>query len=177
MARKSKTPTREDVFLPEPPSAALFDASYASLAREIAQDIRLPADILPNYGFTGPDDPAWIALQKSHDFVHLLIQAAREWNAADSTAKRIRYKALASLELVIAEMHVIAITHTSAERRIEAAKFIKDLAGFGGNGGIGGTGALEGSGGVSITINIGEKVVRAQLSQPKTIDSQAEEVQ
>ena len=156
-------------------SSALLDGSYAALAREIAQDIRDPVDILPDYGFTGPDDPAWKRLQKSHDFIGLLLQSAREWNAADSTPKRIRYKALASLELVIAEMHVIAMTHENRERRIEAAKFIKSVAGFDGGGGIGGRGALEdGVGGVSITINIGAKTVSAQLSQPKTIEGEME---
>jgi hypothetical protein len=162
---------------PSAPSLALMDGSYAALAREIAQDIRDPVDILPDYGFTGPSDPNWQRLQKSHDFIGLLMQAAREWNAADSTSKRIRYKALASLELVVAEMHVIALTHSSAERRIEAAKFIKSIAGFDGGGGIGGRGAPEdGTGGVSITINIGPKTVSAQLTPQKTIEGQAENV-
>lgn len=177
MARKRNlTPPEEGVDRDAAGQMAVLESWHASLAREIAQDIREVADVLGDYGFTGIEDPKWQRLQQSHDFIHLLIQATREWNAADSTPKRIRYKALASLEMVVAEMHVIAMTHQSAERRIEAAKFLKDLAGFGGNGGIGAGNALEGSGGVSITINIGSRTVQATVQPHKVIDSTAEEV-
>lgn len=158
------------------PSFDVVDGSYAALARELAQDIREAAEIIVDYGFTDLSDPRWKRLQQSHDFIHLLVLATREWNAADSTPKRIRYKALASLELVVAELHVIAMTHTSTERRLEAMKMIKSLAGFDSVGGIGSGGALDGGSGVSITINIGDKTVSARLSTPKTVDSVAEEV-
>lgn len=158
------------------PSFDLLDGTYASLARELAQDIREPAEIIVDYGFSGLNDPAWKRLQQSHDFIHMLIQATREWNAADSTPKRIRYKALASLELLVAELHVIAMTHSNVERRLEAMKLVKSLAGFDSTGGIGGAGALNDSSGVSITINIGDKTVSARLAPSKIIDSDAEDV-
>lgn len=145
--------------LPEPLTAVL-DPQYAALARELAQGIRPTSDILNDYGFSSSADPLWIALTENASFQQLLDAAVREWNAADTTARRVRLKAMTSMELSLPALHEI-IHDSKADRadRINAAKVMKSLAGFdepaGGSAGSGG-------GGVVVKINIGtQQVVKA----------------
>lgn len=156
------------------PSAPLLDASMASLARELAQDIRPPEEILADYGFVGPSDPEWRKVCESKDFRELLAESVREWSAVDSTPKRIRFKALAALELEIAELHTIAATNASTEHRINAIKVMKDLAGFTSTGGIGGGNPLDNSGGFSVTIVIGDTTTKVTLPRTPIIEGQLE---
>lgn len=146
-----------------------LDPTAASLARELAQDIRPVDSILPDYGFTGQNDSQWLELYRSADFQRLLAEAIREWNNADSTAKRLVAKAQAALEIQIVELHSIAMNdRVPYERRLEAIKITKDMAGLSGPARIG---LGEQGGGFSITINVGEKTMRADLTpQPKVIE-------
>ncbi len=152
----------------------VLDPSMASLARELAQDIRDPTEILADYGFVGSDSPEWLEISRSSDFKALLNEAVREWGAVDSTPKRIRFKALAALELEIADLHQIAATSTSMEHRINAIKVMKDLAGFTSTGGIGGANPLDNSGGFSVTIVIGDTTTKIALPISPIIEGQAE---
>ena len=133
-----------------------LDPSWTGLARELAQDIRPVEDILKDYGFTGPDDVTWLALMEQRSFGEAVAAAAKEWNAADSTPKRIRVKAQASLEMVLPDLHAMALNNPSVQAKLDAMKLIKSLAGFDHNGGVGGA-AIVGDGGgsgFSITINV-----------------------
>lgn len=146
-------------------------AEYASLARELVQNIRPVKEVLSDYGFSGPDDPAYEELQRSRDFIEILMQIGREWNAVDSTPKRIRFKALASMEIMLAELHVIAMTHPNMEHRMTAMKMIKDISGFSQTGGIGGAGGIDNTGGFNLKIVIGGTTITADLTQPKVLDA------
>lgn len=154
---------------------SLLAPDTASLVRELAQDIRLPADILPDYGFSGIDDPKYLALANTPEFKTLLREAVKEWQTADSTPKRIRYKGLAALEMTIPELYVIAMTDKSSANRLDAIKALRDIAGFGNNG-INSLGANGGGGsGTTFNINIGQRTIQAVIRPNNTIEGTAEE--
>lgn len=154
---------------------ATLDSRVASIAREIAQDIRELNQILPDYGFTDIYDPDWQALYASRDFKRALAEATREWNGADSTPKRIRYKAQAAVEQAIPTLYDFVVSGgVPGPERVNAMKVLRDLSGIGtGAGGSGGEG-----GGFSITINIAKgHTVRADLApRGRVIEGDAEEV-
>lgn len=159
------------------PAPGFLDPTHASLARELAQDIRPANEVLETYGFTGSADPRWIALARSATFARAMLEAQKEWSAVDSTSKRIRYKAQASLELLLPEMHRLALDGTvPMSTRAEAWRFIKSCSGIDAPKGPGGFGGEDAAGGVRVTINIGEKTLTASLA-PRTpmIDGESED--
>jgi hypothetical protein len=138
----------------------ILDPSFASMARELAQDIRSPDDILKDYGFTGAGDPKWLFLQKSADFRRLLAESAKEWNAADSTRRRVQLKSLVSLEMTLPNLHsLVNDSRTQPAVRIDGAKLLQSIAGLGGPSRIN---EGESGGGVSININFGGNSVSVQ---------------
>jgi hypothetical protein len=151
-----------------------LDPSYAALARELAQDIRPIPEVLKDYGFTDLDDPRWLFLQRSNDFKRMLAEASKEWNAADSTRRRVQQKALASLEMSIPNIHHLVNTSTTAPTaRIDGARLLQSIAGMAGpvsaNMGDGGSG-------VSININFGGNSLKATLQPKQFIEGEAQEV-
>lgn len=149
----------------------ILDPSFASMARELAQDIRQPDDILKDYGFDGPTDPRWLFLQKSADFRRLLVESVKEWNAADSTRRRIQLKSLVSLELTLPNLYsLINDLRTQPSVRIDGAKLLQSIAGLGGPARIN---EGESGGGVSININFGGNKVSVQKAP--VIEGSAEE--
>lgn len=154
--------------LPEP-LPALLDPQYASLAREIAQAIRPVPDVLADYGFSGSGDPTWVELCQNPEFKRLLDEAQREWNAADTTKRRVQLKALISTEMSLPAIHGI-IHDEKADRadRINAMKVMKSLAGLDAPPNPNGTG--EGGSGIVVKINIGtQQVVKTAATQPVNI--------
>jgi hypothetical protein len=150
---------------------AILDPSFASMARELAQDIRPPDDILKDYGFNGPSDPKWLFLQKSADFRRLLAESAKEWNAADSTRRRVQLKSLVSLEMTLPNLHsLINDARTLPAVRIDGAKLLQSIAGLGGPARVS---EGEGGGGVSININFGGHSISVQKAP--IIEGSAEE--
>lgn len=133
----------------------LLDATHVGLAREIAQGIHLLKDILPRYGFRDEADPLWHRVRDHAEFQRYLAEAVREWNSADSTAKRIKVKAQASVEASIPELHaLIHADRAPLNHRVEAFKMMARLGEVGeshGGAGKGGDGK-----GFSVTINIGK---------------------
>jgi hypothetical protein len=166
------------ISLKELHAPGFLDPTWVGLARELSQDIREAEVILRDYGFNGPSDPAWLELAESPDFIECLKTAAREWNTADSTAKRIRVKAQASLEMALPELHAMAVNNASPSVKLDALRLIKSIAGFDHNGGMG-SGAIAGDaqqGGFSITINVADKTTRVEVAaRPPTIEGQAED--
>lgn len=147
----------------------ILEPTAAALARELAQDIRLVGDVLADYGFLSADDPRFMTLMETQTFQRLMREAAREWNNADSTKKRLRLKAQASLEVALPDLHALMVNERArADDRVNAAKFFKSLAGMDetGAGGVN----MDG-GGFSITINIGDKKVSMQhAGVPKIVE-------
>jgi hypothetical protein len=136
--------------------AQILDASALSLAREIAQDIRDLEDILHSYGFSGSGDPRWLALKDSASFDAALRSMILEWQAADSTSRRVRVKASAATEVLLAPMAALAADPSAgASARVDAAKWIAGLAGFRDGPAVDGTGPT-----FSLTINMGDRQVR-----------------
>ena len=143
----------------------MLDGSTASLARELAQNIRPIEAILPDYGYTGLEDPRWQEITSLPEFSRLLESAQREWNTADSTSKRVRTKALASLELWLADLHhIMASPNTDTKTRLEAGKIMMKLAGMDGVGSGNGGMRDESGSGMKIVINIGDSKVEKVLS-------------
>jgi hypothetical protein len=150
---------------------ALLDPSLASMARELAQDIRPPDDILKDYGFAGTTDPRWVFLEKSADFRRLVAESVKEWNAADSTRRRVQLKSLVSLEMTLPNLHsLINDARTLPAVRIDGAKLLQSIAGLGGPARIN---EGESGGGVSININFGGHSVSVQKAP--IIEGSAEE--
>ena len=158
-------------------SPAFLDSGHAELARELAQNIRDPQQILTDHGFDGPNDPRWVALAQSPNFARMILEAQREWNAADSTRKRIQYKALAQIEMLLVVMHKLAFDpQTPAALRIEATRFIERCAGIGAAK-VGASGNDEGAGGVNIQIVIGAKTISKTVPNRQTpiLEGESEE--
>lgn len=110
----------------------ILDPTISSLARELAQDILPAIDILRNHGFSGLDDPNWIAIERSTEFRHLLMNAIAEWTAADSTKKRITLKSQAALEAALPTLY--SISQDPTEAGANRLKAIEHLGKFGGLG-------------------------------------------
>lgn len=135
---------------------SVLDATHVSLAREIAQGIHELRDILPRYGFRDEADERWRAIAHHPEFTRFLQEAIREWHSADSSEKRIKLKALASIEASIPEVHAMIFSGGAPIRdRVQAFKEMKSLGGMGGDANVKAAGA--GGPGFSVTINIGKK--------------------
>lgn len=151
---------------PKPPverqPPAVLDPLVAAIASEIAQDIHEVEDILTRFGFSGSADPKWIALKDSEDFKRALGEAIREWHAADSTPKRIKYKALAAVEASMPDLFAMVVDkNLPAGGRIDAHKQLSRLAGLGESAQHGG-----GGGGSGFTLNINLQGEKTTITSP-----------
>lgn len=166
------TPTNPPL-LADPPEFLRPDT--ASLARELAQDIRPVDDVVKDYGYTGAHDPLFQAVLTTNDFRRFLEEAMREWNNADSTKKRIRLKAQAAMEEGLPRLFETFNNAIDPKDRIDAGKLLAKLAGFEDQQNPNAMGGE--SGGVKIVINIGTRRVETNLpAQPKVIDPQGSPV-
>lgn len=158
-----------------PGIGGLLDASHVGLAREIAQGIMPLEDIARAYNFDGTVDPRWSAVLQHPEFQRLLAEAVREWNSAEGTAKRVRFKAAAMVESNLTVVHeIINNPSVPAIQRIEAFKASARLAGMGDGAA---PNAGKGGNGFSVTINIGkDQSVRltGQRPAPPVIDGDSD---
>lgn len=136
-----------------------IDPLVATLAREIAQDIFTVEDILRMHGLS-LDHPTWMRIQQSDEFNRLYEQFVREWNAADSTPKRIRAKAMVVVEDVLPKLHSNILDGGTSG--VEAMKMVAKLAGLDAP-----PAQTPGDGaGFSLTINIaGDKQVKVETAR------------
>lgn len=133
-------------------SNRVLDASVIALAREIAQGIYELDEILGRFGYDGPQDPRWLALKSNRTFDSYLRSAILEWEAADSTSRRVKVKAGAATEVLIPTMVAMASDPgTTSSARVDAAKWLSGLAGFRESGAAG-----DGGNVFSLTINMGD---------------------
>ena len=131
---------------PSPIDAYLTE--FATLAREIAQDIFEIEDILRIHHLT---DEQWLKIQGHPRFIKILGDMQRDWNSAANTAERIKIKAQtgleSQLEVFIADMGDGSIP---LSQRTEAARLLARL------GELDGQGKFDiGQGKFQITLNIG----------------------
>jgi len=107
---------------------AFLNPRYATLAREIAMDV-LPLERVLRENNVSQEE--WQRIQDNPDFNRMLETCMREWNAASSTADRIRVKAAASLELSLASIHrEMNSAGSPLGQKVEAAKLMSRLAGL-----------------------------------------------
>lgn len=129
----------------------VLDASMVSLAREIAQDIFPLEDILIRHGFEhGTNDPAWADLQARPEWAKTLQQQILEWNAADSTKKRIMLKSQAALEAALPSVFSLSVDPN--EKALDRLKAVELLGKFGSVGAD--KESTGGGGGFSLKINL-----------------------
>lgn len=120
----------EDIEPAEP--AATLDPALATLARELVSDIHPAEVVLRRHGYAGASDPAWQRLARNPGFTALLETLSREWHGLDSTQKRVRAKALASVELAIPDWHrQMTDRDTAGGVKADLAKLMVAVAGVG----------------------------------------------
>lgn len=140
------------------------DNKLVALAREIAMDIHELPMILKQFGVE-PDE--FEKIKSDEFFQQTLGSMLAEWNSATNAEKRVRFKAAASIEEGLLELHHAAVDKNQPlNHRVLAMKFIADLAGLGQE-----EKTQQASGpGFSITINMGGQ------QQPLVIEGSAKEV-
>jgi hypothetical protein len=138
-----------------------FAVDFATLAREIAQDI-FPVEQVVQLHHLSDDE--WQKIQTHPKFISILGDMQREWNSADNTRARIRVKAQTGLESQL-EIFIADINDPSIPlaQRVEAGKFLARLGEL-----DGGAGAGMAAGDGRVTINI----VTSAARPPITIDAE-----
>lgn len=113
----------------EPDQNLVFAADFATLAREIAQDI-FPVDQI--IALHRLDDAEWQRIQAHPRFVSMLAEMQRDWNSALNTRERVRIKAQTGLETML-EVFINDINDHSIPlaQRVEAGKFLAKLGELG----------------------------------------------
>lgn len=136
-----------------------FAIDFATLAREIAQDIFPVDQVVSLHRLT---DEEWARIQEHPRFIAMLTDMQRDWNSAANTRERVRIKAQtgleSQLEIFIADM---GDSRIPLAQRVEAGKFLARL------GELDGAGAATAGAGGGVTINI----VTSQAKPAITIDA------
>jgi|SRR5262245_23734606 len=136
---------------------------FATLAREIAQDIFPVADVIRLHNLSDDD---WDRISKHPRFVSILNDMQREWNSAENTAQRIKVKAQAGLEsqieVLIADCGDVTIP---LSQRTEAYRMLARL------GDLDGQGKSTPGERFVIQLNIGSVHKEVEVKpEPKTIE-------
>jgi hypothetical protein len=146
----------------DPLDATVFAVDFATLAREIAQDIFSVDQIVALHRL---DDDEWAKIQQHPRFIAMLSSMQREWNSAANTRERVRVKAQTGLESQL-EVFIAEINNQNIplSQRVDAGRFLARL------------GELDGQNqanqlpvGSGITINI----VTSQNREPISISAEA----
>ena len=136
----------------------VFAVDFATLAREIAQDI---FDIEQIVRLHDLSDEEWRKIQAHPRFIAMLTDMQRDWNAAENTRQRVRIKAATGLESTL-EVFIADIANPliPLAQRTEAGKFLARLGEL--------DGARDGvPSGAGVVINI----VTSASKPPVTIDA------
>ena len=144
--------------------SSAFAVDFATLAREIAQDIFPLEQVIRLHKLS---DEEWLAISIHPRFIKILGDMQREWNATSSTAERIRVKARAGLETqletFIADMGDPTIP---LAQRTETARMLARLGELDGQGLAGADGAK-----FHIVLNIGTTQLATEAT-PTIIEHQ-----
>lgn len=148
------------------PDSASFAVDFATLAREISQDIFPVEQVVALHKLS---DDEWDQIQSHPRFVAILANMQREWNSAANTKERVRVKAQTGLESQL-EVFIgdIADPSIPLAQRVEAGKFLARL------GELDGVAAAAGAGGstFAITLNIGDRTIEQQVTPKPVIEHQ-----
>jgi hypothetical protein len=150
-----------------------LDALSASLALEVAHDLREVSDILSAHGIT---EAEFELIRKSPQFVEMVNTLRAEWASLKSTQQRIRAKAQLALEEGIIQLHSMLVSpQMNPVARVAAAKELKELAGMAVRQQEAETTTTTGPTLPSITIVVGQDSIVVSnakaLSQEKVIDA------
>ena len=106
-----------------------FAIDFATLAREIAQDIFTVDQIVALHRL---EDHEWMQIQRHPKFQSMLAEMQREWNSAGNTRERVRIKAATGLETTL-EVFINEINNVQIplSQRVEAGKFLARLGELG----------------------------------------------
>lgn len=145
----------------------VFAVDFATLAREIAQDIFSVDQIIALHRL---EDAEWMQIQRHPRFQSMLAEMQREWNSAANTRERVRIKAATGLETTL-EVFINEINNAAVplSQRVEAGKFLARLGELGEH--AQGVGA---GGQITIQIITGkdrEPVEISAVTKPKIIDA------
>lgn len=145
----------------------VFAVDFATLAREIAQDIFSVDEIVALHRL---EDHEWQKIQQHPRFISMLAEMQRDWNSAANTRERVRIKAATGLETTL-EVFIAAINDVMVPlaQRVEAGKFLARLGELGEHA----PGAFAG-GQINIQIITGKDhapVEVSAVSKPKVIDA------
>jgi hypothetical protein len=141
-------------------AGTIFAVDFATLAREIAQDIFSVDQVIALHRLS---DEEWLRIQAHPRFVAMLQQMQIEWNSAANTRERVRVKAQTGLESQL-EVFINEINNPQIPltQRVDAGRFLARLGELDGQ--TSSSNALAGSG---ITINI----VTGSNAEPLTIEA------
>lgn len=141
-----------------PDPGTIFAVDFATLAREIAQDIFDVEQIVALHRLS---DEEWQQIQQHPRFQHILSGMQRDWQSAANTRERVRVKAQTGLESTL-EVFISAINDPliPLAQRVEAGKFLARLGELDNQAGAVPTGA-------GVTINI----ITSKAKPPVTIDA------
>jgi len=139
----------------------IFAVDFATLAREIAQDIFSVDQIVALHRL---DDAEWLQIQQHPKFVAMLADMQREWNSAANTRERVRVKAQTGLETQL-EVFIRDINDPGIplSQRVDAGRFLARL------GELDGQTQSNTAAGSGITINI----VTGNHNEPLSITAKA----
>jgi hypothetical protein len=145
--------------MPDVDPFTAYAVDFATLAREIAQDIFTVEQIVALHRLS---DEEWTQVQTHPRFLAMLTDMQREWNSAANTKERVRIKAATGLETTL-ETFISEINDTSIPlaQRVDAGKFLAKL------GELDGSAAGSGVTGGGVTINI----VTSSDRKPITIEA------
>jgi hypothetical protein len=137
------------------------ETKIVELARELAMDIQSHEEILKAFGL---DADEFERIKDDPHFKQVLEAFMVEWSSAANTEKRVKFKAQASIEAALLDLHKAMVDPANGlNHRVAAAQFISKLAGLGQDE----RQATQTGSGFSITINMGE------TSAPITIEGQS----
>lgn len=137
------------------PKPALTDPEISRLAREMARDIKELPEILAQFKL---DADQFDVVANNGFFQQRLNEEIQLWNASDplSINKRIEVKASTMIEDLLLEAYALICDRAQPmQAKVEMLKWIARLAGLGENRPAG-----DGSGGVKITINLGQQALQ-----------------
>jgi hypothetical protein len=144
-----------------PDENTIFAVDFATLAREIAQDIFSVEQIVALHRLT---DEEWLQIQSHPRFTAMLHSMQVEWNSAQNTRERVRVKAQTGLESQL-EVFIRDINDPSIPlaQRVDAGRFLARL------GELDGQSQSNQSIGSGVTINI----VTSDRNEPITISAKS----
>jgi hypothetical protein len=134
------------------------------IAHELAMDILSPAQIQKIYKLS---EQEWAQLVADPRFDAMLQDAIGTWQSAKNIETRIKFKALASVEMSLLRFHTdMNDPEITLTARTEALKTVMKLAGIDKP-----EPATQGGGGWSLQINIGPQTFSVSpVKEPPTIE-------